>query len=449
MQDQDLSIGATCDVLVVGGGAAGIAAAIAAARSGAETLLIERYGFLGGLATTALVGAFCGLYTTGPKKHLIVAGVCDELIARLKAVGGVDGKRGSGIDPRLAGLSYDPELFKFTAERMALEAGVKLMYHTLAVDHVWETPGGILKGVVVENKSGRSLLTAHFVIDTSGDADVAARAGVEFEYGDGQGGGQAMTTVFKIDRVVSGAALEESIRGMRGHLLEARDSGRYAFNRVDPVVFPALPEGTVSVNLVSVRGLKATDAIELTEAEIEGRRQVFEYLRALREWVPGFEDARLVAISPQIGIRETRRILGEYVLTGEDVLAGAKHDDGIALGAWPVEMHNPETGRIEWRYIDPEDDYYTIPFSCLIPRRLENLLVAGRCASATHVAQASTRVIAQALAMGEAAGVAAALALDSGQTLRSLPAAKVRTELARRGALLGLSGDSGHVPEGA
>jgi glycine/D-amino acid oxidase-like deaminating enzyme len=438
MRDQELPTSACCDVLVVGGGVAGIAAAIAAARSGAATILVERYGFLGGLATTALVGAFCGLYTTGPRKRPVVAGVCADLITRLRSIGGADEKRTSGIDPRLAAVNYDPELFKLVAERMAEEAGVGLLYHTLVADVLWETPGTGLSGVVVENKSGRSAILARMVIDASGDADVAARAGVEFEYGDGEGGAQAMTTVFRVDNVVSGPALQEAIRGIREHLVTARDSGLYQFSRVDPVVFPGLPEGVVSVNLVSVRGLKATDAADLTAAEVEGRRQAFEYLRALRDLVPGFEKARLIALSPQIGVRETRRILGEYVLTGEEVVAGTKFADGIGLGAWPVEVHNPETGRIDWRYIDKEDDCYSIPFPCLLPKRLENLLVAGRCASTAHVAQASTRVIPQAMAMGEAAGVATSLALDSGCCLRTLPVAEVQAELKRRGALLEL-----------
>ena len=401
-------------------------------------MLVERYGFLGGLATTALVGAFCGLYTTGPQKRPVVAGICGDLIGRLRSVGGADEKRTSGIDSRLAAVNYDPELFKFVSERMALEAGVRLLYHTLVVDVLWETPGTGLKGVLVENKSGRSAILAPLIVDTSGDADVAARAGVEFEYGDGRGGAQAMTTVIRVDNVVTGPPLHEAIRGLRERLVAARDSGGYGFSRVDPVVFPALPEGVVSVNLVSVRGLKATDAADLTAAEIEGRRQAFEYLRALRDLVPGFENARLIALSPQIGVRETRRILGEYVLTGEDVVAGTKFVDGIGLGAWPVEVHNPETGRIDWRYIAKEDECYSIPFSCLVPKQLENLLVAGRCASTAHVAQASTRVIPQAMAMGEAAGVATYLALASDRGLRSVPVTEVQAELKKRGALLEL-----------
>lgn len=443
MQDHELPVSATCDVVVIGGGAAGIAAAVAAARTGAQTMLVERYGFLGGLATTALVGAFCGLYTTGPQKHLVVAGACDELITRLQGMGGAEGKRTSEVDSRLAAVSYDPELFKFAAEQMALDAGVKLLYHTLVVDVFWETPGTVLKGIVVENKSGRSVILGDMVIDTSGDADVAAKAGVDFEYGDGQGGAQAMTTVFKLSNVVSGPALQEAIGSIRGHLTAARESGQYHFNRVDPVVFPSMPKGTVSVNLVSVRGLRATDAAELSVAEIEGRRQVLEYLRALRDLVPGFEQAQLTALSPQIGVRETRRILGEYILTEEDVLEGTKFDEGIGLGAWPLEMHNSETGRIDWGWVRDEDDYYSIPFSCLVPKRMENLLVAGRCVSTTHGAQASTRVMAQAMAMGEAAGVVMGLALDSGRPVRSVPVGVIQAELEKRGVILELPGGPG------
>ena len=394
-KDREVKVAATCDVLVVGGGCAGIAAAVAAARSGAKTVLVEKYGFLGGLATTALVGAFCGLYTTGPEKIQIVHGIADDLIARLHKIGGTEEKHTSGVDSRLAAISYDPELFKFAAEQMALEAGVDLHFHTLVTDVLWEGPG-VLRGAVVENKSGRQAILASVFIDASGDADLAARAGMAFEYGDGQSGAQAMTTIFKVNQVEPGPRTDQGIRDMRQHLAAAKESGRYRFNRVDPVVFHSLPAGTISLNLVSVRGLNATEAADLSAAEIEGRRQVLEYLRAIRDYVPGFEHAQLVAVSPQIGVRETRRIIGDYVLTEEDVLAGRKSDDGIGLGAWPVEMHNPETGRIDWRYIDKPDDCYSIPLPCLLPRGSENLMVAGRCASTTHIAQASTRVIAQA-----------------------------------------------------
>lgn len=435
-QDSQLRVGRTCDVVVVGGGAAGIAAAIAAARSGADTLVVERYGFLGGMATTALVGAFCGLFTTGPQKIPVVAGITDELLSRLRAMDGATEKRTSTLDPRIASVGYDPELFKFVAERMALEAGVHLLFHTMVVDPLWEIPGTKLRGVVVENKSGRSAIHARVIIDASGDGDVAARAGVAFEYGDGLGGAQALTTIFRVTNVGAGAQDDECLRGLRSHLVAAKETGRYDFMRVDPVVFHALPRGTVSLNVTSIPGLDATDAEDLSAAEIEGRRQVFEYLRALHDLAPGFETARLSAIAPQVGVRESRRIVGDYVLTGEDVLQGAKFEDGITRGAWPVEIHNPETRRIDWHYIERDDDHYSIPLRCLLPRELDDLLVVGRCASTSHVAQASTRVVAQALGMGEAAGVAAALALDSDRRVRDVSANEVRARLEARGALV-------------
>ncbi|MCX8032548.1 MAG: FAD-dependent oxidoreductase [Thermoleophilia bacterium] len=427
------------DIVVAGGGTAGLAAAVAAARCGVRTLLVERYGFLGGLATTALVGAFCGLYTTGPQKKQVVHGLVDELMHRLRQLDGLTEKRVSQIDSRLAAVSYDPELFKFAAEQMALESGVDLLFHTFIADVIWDQPGSRLGGVVVVNKSGQQSLKASIIIDATGDADVAALAGVPFEYGDGQGGGQAMTTVFKLGNVESGRKTEEAIQEMRCYLAAAKESGRYRFERIDPVVFPSLPPGTISVNLVSVRGLNATSARDLTAAEIEGRRQVLEYYRAIRDWVPGFGQARLIAVAPQIGVRETRRILGQYVLTEEDVIGGAKFEDGITLGAWPVEIHDPKTAQIRWQYLAKEDDYYSIPFRCLCPQDIDNLLVVGRCASTSHVAHASTRVIAQAMGMGEAAGVAAGLALASGLNPTMVPITKLRAELIERGAVLELT----------
>ncbi len=434
-QDQEAKVAKTCDVLVVGGGCAGIAAAVAAARSGASTVLVERYGFLGGLATTALVGAFCGLYTTGPEKKQIVGGIGDELIARLKKIDGTDEKHTSGVDARLAAISYDPELFKFAAEQMALEAEVDLRFHTLVTDVLWERPR-VLHGAVIESKSGRQAILASMFIDASGDADLAARAGMDFEYGDGQGGAQALTTIFKVNQVEPGQRTEQGIRDMRRYLIEAKETGRYRFSRTDPVVFHSLPKGTVSLNLVSVQGLNAIDGADLSAAEVEGRRQVLEYFQAIRDYVPGFEHAQLVAVSPQIGVRESRRIVGDQVLAEEDVIAGRRFADGIALGAWPVEIHNPETGRIDWRYLDAPDDCYSIPLPCLVPTKADNLMVVGRCASTTHVAQASTRVIAQAWAMGEAAGVTVGQACASGVPVRDVPVGQVQSELERRGALL-------------
>jgi hypothetical protein len=192
----------------------------------------------------------------------------------------------------------------------------------------------------------------------------------------------------------------------------------------------------VSANIVSVPDLLAIDARQLTRAEMEGRRQALEYISAFKRYLPGFENVELSSFAPQIGVRETRRVQGEYVLQEEDVLKGRKFDDAIGLGAWPVEIHDPVTRRIEWKFLENEDDYYTIPLRCLLPLNVENLLVAGRCMSASHVAQASTRVIAQAFAMGEASGTLAAQSVNSKVLPREISAATVQKELQQQGAIL-------------
>ena len=392
------------DVLVVGGGGAGIAASIAAARSGARTLLVERYGFLGGMATAGMVGSFCGFYTTGSQKKLIVGGVAGSLLSRLKERDAVTEKGVSRVDPRIASLRFNPEIFKAVAEEFAARSGVELLYHTFVVDVVWEKKGSRLSGVIIENKSGRYALLAKMIVDASGDGDVAFRAGVPCELGDEAGRSQTLTTMFRMLHVDVERMRDLTTPVVKEKLGEALRTGDYAFQRPDGIINPTLPHGLVSANIVSVPDVIATDAWNLTRAEMEGRRQVFEYIRAFRRFLPGFEHAELSSLAPQVGIRETRRVQGAYVLQEEDVLTGRKFGDAIALGAWPVEMHDPETRRITWKFLEKEDDYYTIPVGCLIQRDVENLLVAGRCLSATHVAQASARVIGPAFAMGEAAG---------------------------------------------
>jgi len=424
------------EVLVIGGGPAGIAASIAASQTGARTLLVERYGFLGGVATGGMVGSFCGFFTTGRKQKRIVGGIAKGLLERLKERGGLSEKGVSRVDPRIASLRYDPEILKLVTEEFAARAGVELLFHTFAVEVVWEQKGDRLAGVIVENKSGRSALLGKVIIDTTGDGDVAFRAGAPYEIGDETGRPQALTTMFRMIHVDVEKMRGLTLQAVKEKLGEARKTFEYGFERVDGIINPGLPHGIVSANIISVPNLLATDAADLTKAEIEGRRQVFEYVRAFRNVLPGFERAEVSSIATQVGIRETRRIVGEYKLHEREVLEGKKSDDGIALGAWPVELHDPETKKIRWEFLEKEDDYYTIPAGCLIPRRIENLLVAGRCISATHVAQASTRVIAQALAMGEAAGILAAQSVESKTAPREVSVEKVRKELKRHGAIL-------------
>jgi hypothetical protein len=424
------------DVLVMGGGPAGIAASIAASRSGARTLLVERYGFLGGMATAGMVGSFCGFFTTGPQKKRIVGGIASLLLGRLKDRDGVSERSTSKVDPRIASLRYNPEVLKVVAEEAAAEGGVELLFHTFMVEVVWEIKGSRLSGVIVENKSGRSAFLGKVIIDATGDGDVAFRAHVPYEVGDEKGRSQAMTTMFRVINVDLDALRLMQFQDIHKKLEEARQTEKFGFRRVDGVITPALPSGIVSANISSIPDLNGADATDLTRAEIEGRRQVWEYLRAFRNVLPGFEHAEISSIAPQVGIRETRRIQGEYLLREEEVLEGKKFGDAIALGAWPVEIHDPETRRIQWKFLEKEDDYYTIPLRCLIPRHIDNLLIAGRCISATHVAQASTRVIAQALAMGEAAGIIASQSVDSKTIPREISPGDIQEELKRHSAIL-------------
>ena len=429
-------VGGEYDALVLGGGPAGVAASIAAARAGASVLLIEKHGFLGGMATAGMVGSLCGFFTTGPEKKAIIGGVAHDFLKLLKSRQGVSEKMQSRVDPRIAVYQYSPEVFKYAADQLVLQSGSDILFHTLVVRILWEVEESCLSGVIVENKSGRCAYLGKIIVDATGDGDVASMAGVPFEFGDGKGKAQSLTTIFRMANVDVDALRVLDRQLLRNQMEEARRNGTFRLTRVDPIMGPAIPPGLVSANLTGIPDLNAVDAVDLTKAELEGRRQVFEYLDFLRATAPGFERAEISSIAPQVGVRETRRILGEYVLQESEALEGKKFDDAVALGAWPVEFHDPATGRIQWKFLEADDDYYTIPMRCLIPLKINNLVMAGRCISTTHIEQASTRVIGPSFAMGEAAGALAARSLDSNTMPRMVPAEMVQKELKRHGAIL-------------
>jgi len=415
---------------VVGGGPAGIAAAASAARHGASTLLVERYGFLGGMGTAGGVTNFAGLYgRRGGQMQQLVRGVADELLQRIDALGGLNAPQ-DGLQGRIRVRSYDVAAYKCAADQLLLAAGVQLLFHAWAAGVVMRGDGCI-DAVLVETKSGRRAVRGREFIDASGDADIAHFAGVPYELGDGEGDALYPSTMFRIGNVDAPRA-QAAIGEFKAidALMEraASDPAKgYDFPRRGAILRPQRNPAVWRANVTQLRNAEgravdATDARQLSAAEVEGRRQIVEYMRFLRAEVPGFEAAEIDDIAPQVGVRETRRIFGAYRLTGEDVLGGAIFDDVIGLNAWPVETHL--AGRIEWAFPrDPDQAYNHLPWRMLVPPGVANLLVAGRCAAMEHLGQSAARASGGCFVMGQAAGTAAALRVQGTFDVATLQAA--------------------------
>lgn len=404
---------ADVDVLVVGGGPAGLAAAVSAARGGARTLLVERYGFLGGMGTAGGVTNFAGLYgTRGGQMQLLVRGVAEELLARIDALGGLNAPQ-DGLQGRIRVRSYDVAAYKCAADALLLDAGVQLLFHAWAAGVVMR--GEDIAAVLLETKSGRVAVQAQQVIDCSGDGDIAHFAGVPFTYGDGAGNALYPSTMFRIGQVDAprAQAAVGEFKAIDG--LMERAAGRYAFPRRGAILRPQRNPSEWRANVTQLRNAagqaaNATDAAELSAAEVDGRRQITEYMRFLRAEVPGFERAEISEIAAQVGVRETRRVHCQHMLTGDEVQSGARFDDSMGLNAWPVEQH--VAGGVQWGFFhDPANAHNQLPWRMLVPVVVANLLVAGRCAGMEHLGQSAARASGACFAMGQAAGTAAALRL--------------------------------------
>lgn len=426
------------DVVVVGSGTAGSTAAIAASRQGARVLLIEKLPFLGG-NSTAVLDTFYGFYAPGSRPFRVVDSIPGEVVERLHTLGPVIERAntyGAGT-----GITYNADHLKIAWEQLVVESGTHVLLHSFLQDV--RVSDGRVTELLLATKAGLRQVSANAFVDASGDGDLSHFAGYGYETAGDIAPAQTLTTTFRMINVDGAARKDLSKEQMRKLMRQSADEG-YELPRTDGSDHITPVEGmtaTVMTRLDSAtrdeRGTLHTvlEPENLSRAEIAGRQQVLEYVRFLTDKVAGYENASLVGLSSQIGLRETRRIYGDYRITREDVLGAKQFDDQIALCAAPIEDHHSGDGTA-WAYL-PDGRAAGIPLRTLIVRDAQNVLVAGRCFSATHDAQASIRSMAQTMAMGQAAGTTAALAaIGSKGSIRDVATVKIRDTLRSAGVIL-------------
>ena len=426
------------EVAVLGGGPAGIAAAVAAARAGRRTLLIERYGFLGGMGTAAGVTNFCGLHANvHGEMRRVVQGIATDLLGRIDRLGGLNAPH--LILGKILAQAYDTAAYKIAADDLLLSHKVNILFHALGAGVVMHHDGRI-HALMVETKAGRQAIAADIFIDCSGDGDLAAWAGARFEVGDNAGSMLYPSMMFRLNGIDPQKA-GDAWRTIPALMEAAEAAGTHRFPRKAAIVRPQRSAVEWRVNFTqlaradgsAINGLEPDD---LTRGEIEGRRQAVNAFHFLRT-VPGFEKSYIVDLPPQLGIRETRRVIGGYLLSGEDVLGCASFGDSIGVNSWPMESHIAGDVIFTFPPIPESRGFNELPYRMLVAQGVDNLLVAGRCASMTHDGQSAARVSGACFAMGEAAGSAAALALSGNTMPREIAVDKLQHQLKQQGAFLG------------
>lgn len=446
--------GGQTDVLIVGGGPAGIGAALGAAWAGAKVILAERYGFFGGNATAALVTPLMSSYTysppvekkdsvtlmpmdTGPGKQ-VVAGAFQKFVDKLIEAGGA-------IPPSAETgyvIPFDPEMIKAIAMDVLDAAAVRYLFHSFASG---VTASHEAREIIFETKSGPVVISAKVVVDCTGDGDVAAAAGAKYEIGRQEDGlVQPMTLMFRMGEI-NKHEFENYVRkhpgqwkgvyGLWDLIKKATDAGDLKMPRENVLMFKTPYEKEISINCTRIINVLGTDVWDWSFAEWQGRKQMRQIAAFFKKYVPGFENAYAVQSGVHTCVRESRRIMGEYKLTADDILSVRKFDDMIACGAYPIDIHNPKGPGTTLLHL-PENQWYTIPLRCLVPKKIEQILVAGRCISGTHEAHSSYRVMPISMATGQAAGVCAALAVRENKLVRNVAVGDVQNELLKQGAIL-------------
>lgn len=448
--------GLSADVVVVGGGPAGMCAAVAAAREGVKVLLVEQSGACGGMATRGLVGPFMTCYDR-EGENMIIRGLFEEVVDRMV-------EKGFAIHPSQvrAGTAFtswivvghehvtpfEPEGLKLVVDEMLCEAGVKVLYHTDFIRPVLEN--GAITGILVSSKRGLEVIKATVVIDCTGDGDVAYGSGVPYEMGNEELGIIQPATMFfhicGVDAEKVEADIQANIhnfyrkdgvnyRSFHWRVSEAKANGDWSLNRVSIGLFRMPKPDEWCVNTSRMMGIDSTDPESLTKAEIEGRKQADEIMKFLRKYVPGCENAKMKSTGSYVGIRESRHIQGDYRLTADDLLEAKVPEDSILLAANSVDVHG-RFGPTSNEYVPINGSYYGVPYRSLIAKGVDNLLIAGRCVSADSTAAGAIRVMPPCMGMGQAAGTAAALAVKNGCTVRDVDAQELRGVLKNNGVFL-------------
>jgi len=428
------------EVVVIGGGPAGITAAASAAAAGRSTILIERYGYLGGAGTAGGLSTFCGLHANVHGEHRqVIHGLADDLLARIAAMDGLSEPHLS-LGNRIQAQAFDISAYKIAADDLVGAAGATLLYHAM-VTGISMAADNKIDAVFVESKSGRHAIRGQVFIDCSGDADIAAWSGAPFEKGSTAEDMLFPSLMFRINGVDverAGRAWDVLARQMD----EAEAAGTHKFPRKRPIVRPQRHPIEWRANMSQLANpdgtpVDGTDVWQLSYGEVTGRKQVRDAFEFIRDVTPGFERSYIVDIAPQVGIRETRRIVGEYQLSQDDILDCADFTDSIGVNGWPVEAHVTGDVNIVFPRGDNPRGFNQLPFRMIMPRVVDNLYVAGRCASMTHGGQSAARVSGPCFAMGQAAGTAADLALKGGIPCRDVDYGQLRERLIGDGAYLG------------
>ena len=428
------------EVVVIGGGPAGITAAASAAAAGRSTVLIERYGYLGGAGTAGGLSTFCGLHANVHGEHRqVIHGLADDLLARIAAMDGLSEPHLS-LGNRIQAQAYDISAYKIAADDLVGAAGATLLYHAM-VTGISMAADNRIDAVFVESKSGRHAIRGQVFIDCSGDADIAAWSGAPFEKGSAAEDMLFPSLMFRINGVDAERA------GRAGDVLarqmdEAEAAGTHKFPRKRPIVRPQRHPIEWRANMSQLANpdgtpVGGTDVWQLSYGEVTGRKQVRDAFEFIRDVTPGFERSYIVDIAPQVGIRETRRIVGAYQLSQDDILDCADFADSIGVNGWPVEAHVTGDVNIVFPRGDNPRGFNQLPFRMIMPQVVDNLYVAGRCASMTHGGQSAARVSGPCFAMGQAAGTAADLALKAGIACRDVDYGQLRERLVGDGAYLG------------